>query len=456
MQYEKIDQKKSDLNIAISPMRLISIFSIILNIWAVIDQIKSVDSLRSLFVFSRIMLINFWLYVFMLGIGLFCFIITFLSWGEKIENLLNAIHKATSSIGWLNWLLFFIPIVGYGYYRLSGFTFRIIDYINPLWFIGHLALFAAIFLWSTQKVSFSLSILLSLMLYGCFLWIISFFPEINDYPLSLGWSEANRYYYASLYFSPLIYGKWVPLPSLHPTRYLMQSIPFLFHSNHILFHRLWQSFLWVITTFTAGYALSRRLKFDNKWISIGLASWFFLFVFQGPVYYHLMIVVIMILFGFDKDRLWRSLVIVILASIWAGISRVNWFPVAGMLAVALYVLETPQGENDFWAYWGWPIIAVVVGLLFAFGSQSIYARISGNPVEVFSSSFSSPLYRYRLFPNDAFGSGIILMIIYACSPISILLVWKLIASLKAWKILRVMALASILLALLVAGLIVSM
>jgi hypothetical protein len=248
----------------------------------------------------------------------------------------------------------------------------------------------------------------------------------------------------------------VPLSSLHPSRYLMQAVPFLLQSNSLLFHRFWQSFIWVLTTFTAGYVLARRLKLKNKWISFGLAAWFFLFVFQGPVYYHLMVIIIIVLIGFDKDRLWRSLLIVVLASLWAGISRVNWFPVPGMLAVTLYALEKPQEEESFWSYWGWPVIAVVVDLLFAFGLQYIYARISGNPVEVFASSFNSPLYRYRLFPNEAFGPGVIIMTINACFPLLILLLWKLIPSLKAWKILRILALVSILGALLAAGLIVSM
>jgi hypothetical protein len=48
------------------------------------------------------------------------------------------------------------------------------------------------------------------------------------------------------------------------------------------------------------------------------------------------------------------------------------------------------------------------------------------------------------------------MTINACFPLLILLLWKLIPSLKAWKILRILALVSILGALLAAGLIVSM
>ena len=49
--------------------------------------------------------------------------------------------------------------------------------------------------------------------------------------------------------------------------------------------------------------------------------------------------VILVLWGFDATHFWRNLVLVLVASLWAGISRVNWLPVPGMLAAALYLLE---------------------------------------------------------------------------------------------------------------------
>jgi hypothetical protein len=456
MQNGVTDQTRSDATITISSIRILLLVSIILNIWAIVDGMRNAYGIGSVLGFSGSMLIRLWPYALMLGMVLLVYIFTYTHWVKHLEKIINTIGRPISSLGPFNWVLFLIPILGYGYYRLTGFSLRFIGFFDPLWVIGHLALLGSVFLWGTNKVSSSLSILISLTFYGCMLWIFSFFPEINDYPLSLGWSETSRYYYASLFLSPIIYGRWVPLSSLHPSRYLMQAVPFLLQSNSLLFHRFWQSFIWVLTTFTAGYVLTRRLKLKNKWIIFSLAAWFFLFVFQGPVYYHLMVIIIIVLIGFDKDRLWRSLLIVVLASLWAGISRVNWFPVPGMLAVTLYVLEKPQKEESFWSYWGWPVIAVFVSLLGAFGSQYIYARISGNPVEVFASSFNSPLYRYRLFPNEAFGPGVIMMTINACFPLLVLLLWKLIPSLKTWKILRILALVSILGALLAAGLIVSM
>src|SRR6185436_5161178 len=68
----------------------------------------------------------------------------------------------------------------------------------------------------------------ALVLLGVVYEIMTRFNVVTDFPLSLGWSEGSRYYYASLIFSKRIYGEQFPLSTLHPSRYLLQSIPFLF------------------------------------------------------------------------------------------------------------------------------------------------------------------------------------------------------------------------------------
>jgi hypothetical protein len=235
----------------------------------------------------------------------------------------------------------------------------------------------------------------------------------------------------------------------------MQSLPFIIPSLPLWFHRLWQVLLWLGVTFVGGAALSRRLGIKNAWLKLAVSAWFFVFCFQGPVYYHLMVVIIIVLLGFDKDRLWRSLVVVVAASLWAGISRVNWFPVPGMLAVALYALEIPHRGKSFWQYWRWPVLVVILGMAAAFGAQAGYAAISGNPPEVFASSFNSPLFWYRLFPNEAYGPGIINLLVTAVFPLMAVVIWRLLFNLRSWHFLRLLALFSILLALLAAGLVVS-
>jgi hypothetical protein len=89
----------------------------------------------------------------------------------------------------------------------------------------------------------------------------TFWPQISDYPLSMGWSETSRYYYASLFLSERIYGMEIPPPALHPSRYLLQAIPFLINDTSLWFHRFWQVFLWISLPLLTAYLLARHFAF---------------------------------------------------------------------------------------------------------------------------------------------------------------------------------------------------
>ena len=152
--------------------------------------------------------------------------------------------------------------------------------------------------------------------------------------------------------------------------------------------------------------------------------WGYLFFNQGPVYYHLMVCVIIVAAGFSNQKPLRSLVFVILASIWAGISRINWFPVPGLLAAMFYLLEVPRLGRSFWQYWRWPAIWAISGVGVAFVAQTVYIAISGNPVANFGTSFTSSLLWYRLFPNTTYPDGVLNSIVLAILPILLLLILK--------------------------------
>jgi len=186
-----------------------------------------------------------------------------------------------------------------------------------------------------------------------------------------------------------------------------------------------------------------------------VAAWAFLYFFQGAVYYHLHICVILILAGVSVKHPWRSLLFVILASIWAGISRVNWFPVPAMFAIAIYLLETPL-ENKSWRYWITPFVWGISGLISAVISQFVYIRISGNAdVSSFGTSFTSDLLWNRLLPNETFPLGIILGIMLVAAPLIIAIVQIARGQFSRVHPLRWVALLAMLAVLLLGGLIVS-
>jgi hypothetical protein len=285
--------------------------------------------------------------------------------------------------------------------------------------------------------------------------LAAFLPDLSTYSFSLGWSEASRYYYASLFFAERIYGIAASPSVLHPTRYLMQSLPFLIPDLPLWFHRLWQVLLWVAAAAVAGAliaALSGARDLRLRWLT---AVWAALFLFQGPVYYHLLVMVIAVLWGFRLDRPWRTSVIVLLASVWAGLSRINWFPVPGLLAAALYLLGRPGRDRSVARTLGWPSFWVLGGSAIAVVSQFAYAIASGNSLERFGTSFTSDLLWYRLWPNPTNSLGVLPSILLASAPL-----WAWIG--MRWRArggslgdLRALGLAAILLVLLVGGLVVS-
>ncbi|MBT3392165.1 MAG: hypothetical protein HN413_17335 [Chloroflexi bacterium] len=281
--------------------------------------------------------------------------------------------------------------------------------------------------------------------------IATFGLSISAYPFSLSWSETSRFYYASLFFAEKVYGMALPPSVLHPTRYLMQSLPFLIDGIPLWGHRLWQVVLWVFFTLGAAWLFARRLRLKNPLVLWMIVFWGYLFLFQGPVYYHLAIPLMIVFAGFDAKKFWRNLLVVVLASVWAGVSRLNWFPVPAMLAAMLYLLEAPQNEIPWWRYLLPPAVWGLVGTVTAFITQAAYVVVSGNDAEKFTSSFSSDLLWYRLWPNETYALGLVLNALLVSLPV----LWLLLARRGRQAGIRMLGLLALVLALFAGGLIVS-
>ncbi len=292
----------------------------------------------------------------------------------------------------------------------------ILPQIMPiLWVFLWAALLQTFCLKSLRKMKWTTAFAVIVLSQGMIYQSWGIFVATSANPFSMGYSEAGRHYYASLFFSQKLYGMDLPLPFLHPSRYLLLSIPFLVDGLPLWFHRFWQALLWFGLTLGSAYFLAKRSK-QNAGMTILFTAWAFLFFLQGAVYYHLHVMVILILAGVSVEKPGRSLVCIILASLWAGISRVNWFPVPAMLAVAIYVLETPM-KNKVWKYLQMPFLWGVSGVVTALVSQFIYIQISGNAdVAAFGSSFTSDLIWSRLLPNETFPMGILPGILLVSAP----------------------------------------
>ncbi len=350
-----------------------------------------------------------------------------------------------------------LPFPFLWYARSVFFGAGLEAFFRLLWLFWWLLLLQVAGLKLATSLPWTKALALSLVLDGVLAEIYVLFLPVTDYPFSVGWSEASRFYYGSLLFSRALYGIQLPLSIWHGTRYMLLSIPFLIQGLPLWAARLWQVLLWLGITLTSSWLLVRRLKTPDWVPAIVLTGWFFLYLFQGAVYYHLQVCVIIILLAVRRDHPITSFAAVIAASFWAGMSRLNWYPVPAMLAIGLYVLEEPDSSvGQFWRYLLKPALWAVFGVATALAGQAFYIAISGDTnLAAFGSSLTSALLWYRWFPSPTNPIGIIPGILIVSLPSWALVLWMSRRRPGGLHRLRWFILLSMLLVLFVGGLIVS-
>ncbi len=379
---------------------------------------------------------------------------------------LQVIEQFSYRFRWLGLAVLMLAIVGIYVLVYIEQPDRLTAPLPRFWLLWMLSIFSAFVAKTWLKPpSLFWAFMLSLMFWGGVFIIYSFVPQVNPYPFSLGWSEGSRFYNASTFVAQAVYGRWLPLPVLHPTRYLMQAVPFMVGDLPVWVHRLWQMVLWLVCTALGVWLLVRRLRMGAGW-KVALWGMFgFLFLFQGPVYYHLMICTYPLLAWFSARRPGRSLLLVLLASVWAGLSRLNWYPVPGVLAAMLYLLEVTMqresGKDGAWhwlRYLAWPAVWAVSGTGLAFAISKGYEHLSGNSPEVFGSAAESPLLWNRLWPNTTYSLGVLQAALLAILPLMLVMIYLLYKRYQVgvrWHWLRLFGLGAILFVFLAGGIVVS-
>ncbi len=339
----------------------------------------------------------------------------------RISNFFGQLESIKFKAAW-RWLAF-IPLIAIAFVppfaKLDIFGKTLPGFFPLLWIFWWICFFQILlWKWSTDSswaASFASVVLIQAVAYQ----IYQNLHVITTDPFSIDYSETSRFYYASLLASQSVYGMKVPLSPWHATRYIMMAIPFLIHGLPLWAHRLWQVLLWLGITSLSSWLLVRRLHLGNKALALLVACWSFIYLLQGPVYYYLQVCVILILWGVEMKRPWRSLLAVLVASFWAGISGVNWYPVPAALAAAIYLLEQPLSESKNVARFLFkPVMWGVVGLASAFAGQAFYVFISGDTnTSLFRSSLTSSLLWNRLLPSPAFPLGILPGVILISLPL---------------------------------------
>jgi len=363
---------------------------------------------------------------------------------ERLPRLISGLLLVISLIGFTIAPKFpFINLLaGIGWIRVLIF-----------WFFSLLGMFALKSLhrqipWLNALIAFAIcqSVLHILLLY----W-----QRVTTYPFAMGWSETSRFYYPSLFLSGHIYGSKYPWPILHPTLHLLLMPPYLLDAP-LWFHRFWQVAIRYGLIAAVVPALMKRISIPNRATRWLVAIWMFLFLYMGPVYFHLTIPLIIILLGFSSQNDRRTWFVVLLASIWCGWSRVNWYPMPGMIAAVLYLMEVPFKGKTVWSYLVKPAAWFITGILTAFASQRVYIALSGVPSEYYYTSLTSDILWYRLLPNASYSLGILPAALLASLPAWIAMYIVIRSRRGDWHPLRIALIFSALFVLFLGGLVVSL
>jgi hypothetical protein len=396
-----------------------------------------------------------------------------LTWFSHRETLLNGLEAGSKITGLFRWLgipALFLALTGSSFilfHSYYGDLLRGQDWVRLFIFLllALLGMNALKMLWPalSWQAAFLVTILLQTVVYRISLYL----PEISAYPFAMGWSETSRFYWPSLFISPIIYGQRFPWPILHPSLHLALVPPYLLDAP-LWFHRFWQVAIRFLLVGLIAPALISRLKIENRAIRWLFATWIFVYLFTFSLYLHLAVPVFILLWGFSATNDRRTWLALIAASIWAGLSRLNWYPVPGMLAAVLFLLEMPidaKSSNverrtstiyDLRSIVK-PLLWFTTGTAIAFIIQRLYIALSGiQNAGDFYTSLSSTLLWNRLWPSPSYPLGIVLGVVIFSFPLCLVIGFSLWKRRSDWNPLRVCLIALALLALFGGGILVSL
>ena len=338
-----------------------------------------------------------------------------------------------------------------GKYYLTGYLTR----VGLFWCIAMVGMFCARTI--HKDGSWLASLGLSALIMGIVYRTAVTFSTVSAYPFARGWSEISRIYGASLFFSQRLYGIKVPLSVLHPAWHLLLALPFLFGNLPIWTYRLWQVVLQIGLTSVLSLWVVKRLGLRSKTWALLIGGWAFLFLMQAFILVHLMVCASIVILAVKPGRFWRTTMIVLVASVWAGWCRINWFPVPALLTGVLYLLEIPFRESKRWLQYLWkPAFWFVVGTLAAYASNVGYMAWSGNGGGGnFTSSLHSDLLWYRLLPNLTYPHGVLPDMLIVSIPLLLVAAFLLRRGKGSFHPLRLGGILAILLVFCLGGLLVS-
>ena len=276
-------------------------------------------------------------------LSLFLLVSTWSRQRERILSLAEFPERIAHGMPWMGVLPVVIAVTGFTVALMVPSVLSIVGRLGWMRFLIFW-IFSLMGMWGIKlfrrETPWLIALIAMVLCQSTLHLLLVYWPRVTDYPFARGWSETSRYYYPSLFLSEKVYGQSYPWPILHPTLHLLLAPPYLFDAP-LWFHRFWQVAIRYLLVGAVVPALMTRLSLQGRALRWLVGLWMFLFLFMGPVYFHLTIPVILVLLGFSSQNDLRTWIVVVLASIWCGWSRLNWYPMPGMIAAVLYLLEVP-------------------------------------------------------------------------------------------------------------------
>ena len=260
--------------------------------------------------------------------------------------------------------------------------------------------------------------------------IYSRIPKITNYPLPISWSESGRIFNAYQIYAPLISGEHLSWPWLDPAKSILDGLVLLIPSAQIWMYRFWVNFLFLFCAAVVSFAVVKKAisfsplykekaKRGITWLLVLLGT---LFLLQGPVYYHVLLGIVAVLWLYDVKKPFFVLFLIMLGSIWEGLCRVNWFIMPALVASLIYVFTKPFSEKKPWQYFRWPLAYLLTGAVTSFLTYFIFINVTGYAITFLNPHMDYPFFLYKLWPNDGF-VGLIPGIVLICLPLLLVILY---------------------------------
>lgn len=435
--------------------------------------------------------------ILILSLVILAFTLLFSIYPDRFNKLEEYILRIRSQIGWGRWILcafiFLFPIIMFQY-SIWGVVFQKLYIRLFVW--GITVIFITLLASSGNNLFDFRVFLIFFVLTASIFSILAFIGRVSDYPFSLGWSEGNRMWDFSILFGKDLYlyppDRVIPV-LIDRGRQIIGGLPFILPHLTITQERFWIGLTRVLPYLLLGLVAFYPFQKDKKNMTWLLAVlWTFLFLKQGPIHPPLTISAAFVILAWRSPN-WLAIPFIILAGYITQASRFTWVFAPAIWIVILTFVSAPF--SDFKS--ALPAIrrAILLAVFALFGSFILSNLISyTQKIEIVSEpSFTEvevapdldtlpstptppaaaqetpnsfieliiyaitvqPLLWYRLLPNSTYEQGILLGLLLAVLPLTLILVYLI--RQRIWSLNRIKIITFVLplLAFLAVGLIAS-